>query len=209
MNAGFAPGGERSAHDGHAREYGAWLGEHADFLVPGCVAIDAGCGVGDDSAELVAAGLCIVGIDLSPARLALAARRAPAASYVCGDLRRGLPFRGGAADLVVASLSLHYYDRRTTDALVRDVRRVLRPDGTLLCRVNVVGDTASRYGEGTELEPDFFETQPGRFKRFFSEASLRAILSPHLDVESIVRRETLVQGQHVKQTLVARARRRG
>jgi SAM-dependent methyltransferase len=109
--------------------------------------------------------------------------------------------------VVVASLSLHYFDRRTTDAIVRDVRRVLRPGGLLLCRVNVVGDRRSRYGEGVEIEPDFFATEPGYSKRFFTAESLRATLSVHLAVECIAPRETLVNGRDVKQTLVARARR--
>jgi hypothetical protein len=70
-----------------------------------------------------------------------------------------------------------------------------------------VGDTASLYGQGPEHEPDYFEVEPGHFKRFFSEASLRETLALHLEVAFIISQKTPVHGQYVKQTLVARATR--
>ena len=86
--------------------------------------------------------------------------------------------------------------------------RVTRPGATLLARVNTVGDVASRWGDGVEREPDLFEVEPGQFKRFFSEQTLRATLEPAFMVGIILPRQTLVFGQHPKQTLVVRATRR-
>jgi SAM-dependent methyltransferase len=153
------------------------------------------------------AGMIVCGVDRSAERVRVAQERTSKASFAVVDLRRGLPFQSSCADLITASLSLHYFDRATTDRIVADIRRVLKPGGTLLCRVNVVGDTASLYGQGPEHEPDYFEVDPGYFKRFFTETSLRDTLAPHLDVALIVPGETPVVGHYLKQTLIARATR--
>jgi SAM-dependent methyltransferase len=189
-------------------EYGPWLDEFAGDLVPGLTALDVGCGTGDDARYLTGRGLRVTGLDLDPARARHAANRAPGASIVVADLRAGLPFQANVFERVVASLSLHYFDSRTTAAIVSDLRRVARPGAILLARVNTVGDTTSRWGHGAEREPDYFEVEPGAFKRFFSDMSLRATLEPAFEVGIICRRPTLVRGQHPKQTLVVRAIRR-
>jgi hypothetical protein len=111
-------------------------------------------------------------------------------------------------DLAVASLSLHYFDRATMDRILRDIHRVLHNSATLLTRVNVVGDVASLWGTGIEHERDYFEVEPGVFKRFYTEESVREALDTHFRIDRQFRMETLVQGRHPKQTIVVRATRR-
>jgi SAM-dependent methyltransferase len=192
---------------GSPREYGSWLDGHAGVFVPGERVLELGCGLGDDAAEMTARGLRVVALDLSFGRVAQAARNAPAASFVTADLTRGLPFRDSTFDLVVASLSLHYFDRRTTGFVISDIARVLREDGIILCRTNMVGERIALWGQGVECEPDFFEVEPGRFKRFFSEESLRETLATDFTVEMTGVERTVMSGGLDKQTVVARARR--
>lgn len=189
------------------REFGSWLDKTYHELQPGLLALDLGCGLGDDARFMAQAGLKVIGIDRSVERVAQAAQRAPGASFVVADLAQGLPFRSEIAGLVTASLSLHYFDRRTTRSIIRDVARVLKPGAPLLCRVNIAGERIALWGVGIEHEPDFFEVEPGKFKRYFTEESLRAALDPHLTVEAIWMEETRVLDEHYKKTLVARARR--
>lgn len=47
--------------------------------------VDLGCGSGIFAAELLRAGYDVLGIDISPAMLAIARERAPAARFVCGS----------------------------------------------------------------------------------------------------------------------------
>lgn len=189
------------------REYGPWLDRFAGFLQPGLTALELGCGLGDDARLLAIRGLRVIGLDRDPARVGEAARRVPEAGFVVADLTATLPFRDAVVDLVVASLSLHYFNHRTTAAIVGEVRRVLREDGRLLARVNAVGDRQSAYGVGIELEPDVFEVEPGHVKRFYTPASLRELLEPAFTIETLVEEETISRYQDTKQTLVVRARR--
>jgi SAM-dependent methyltransferase len=190
------------------RDFGAWLDPFAALLVPGQSALDIGCGSGDDTQLLLDAGLIVTSFDLKPNNIQRAASRVMGATLLVADLRTGLPFLSGIFDLVVASLSLHYFNRATTDRILRDIHRVTRPGGTLLTRVNVVGDTESLWGVGVEHEPDVFEVRPGHIKRFFTEESLSEALAPVFTILTLDRRETLVMGQQPKQTLVVSATRR-
>ncbi|HUG14757.1 MAG TPA: class I SAM-dependent methyltransferase [Thermomicrobiales bacterium] len=192
-----------------AREYGPWLDQFADDLRPGIVALDLGCGVGDDAHFLAGRGLAVVGVELSRERIARAAPHVPEACFVRASLSAPLPLRDRAVDMVVASLSLHYFDRPTTEGIAREIARVLRPGGVLLTRVNAVGDVASGYGAGVEREPDLFEVEPGYLKRFFTEESLRALLELRFEIAAISRQRTHGSEGLPKQTIVARAVSRG
>ena len=194
--------------DSGPREFGNWLAPHLDSVQPGMQVVELGCGLGADALEMTSFGLHVTAMDLELKRIRQAAIGAPVVHFVVGDLRTGLPFTAGCADLLVASLSLHYFDGRTTASILRDAARVLRPDGLLLCRVNVAGETTALWGQGIEHEPDFFEVEPGRFKRFFTPDSLQSALSECFDVQLIEMQRTSMSYGDDKRTLVARARRK-
>lgn len=184
-----------------------WLCEHEDLLQSGLTALDFGCGNGDDSIELIERGLDVIAFDQSLKSLRHARHRAPEIRIVHGDMRKRLPFRDGMFDLVVSSLSMHYFTWEQSERIASEVRRVLKPTGWLICRVNRVGDLNFSYGEGDEIEPEYFEVGPGHFKRFFSEGSLSQLLETAFDVDSIVPRVS-TRWKKEKQTLVARAKPR-
>ena len=84
------------------REFGSWLEGQQDVLLPGLLALDLGCGTGDDARYMMDAGLRVIGLDLSPQRVARAAARAPGALFIVGNLADGLPLRSSIADLAIA-----------------------------------------------------------------------------------------------------------
>jgi SAM-dependent methyltransferase len=69
----------------------------------------AACGTGNAAVELAGRGLEVVGFDLSPAMVAVAAAKGrPGSRFLVGDLR-SVPVRNGWADLVlVLNASLNY-----------------------------------------------------------------------------------------------------
>ncbi|MFC7533829.1 class I SAM-dependent methyltransferase [Actinoplanes sp. GCM10030250] len=104
-----------------------WLGARATGRI-----LDVGAGTGRNLPHYPA-GAAITGIDLSPAMLAHARRRA-ADLGLAADLREGdaehLPFADGSFDTVVCALSLCTIpDPR---AALAEMRRVLVPGGRLL-----------------------------------------------------------------------------
>ena len=67
--------------------------------------VDLGCGTGRDLAWFADRGLHVVGIDRSPAMLAIAEKVAPTACLVQSDVRQ-LPLRSGSVDAWWACASL-------------------------------------------------------------------------------------------------------
>ncbi|HEX6354099.1 class I SAM-dependent methyltransferase [Actinophytocola sp.] len=99
--------------------------------------LDVGCGTGN----LLRAtgkrhrGVELVGLDPDPKALARAGRKARRAGVrVRLDLgfAQELPYPDSSFDRVFSSLMLHHLDTAAKDALLAEVRRVLRPDGLLV-----------------------------------------------------------------------------
>jgi SAM-dependent methyltransferase len=90
-------------------------------------ALDLGCGDGRLTAELDAAELTAA--DVSPVALARAARRLPDAHIVELEPDAELPFDDGSFDLVLCAETIEHV--RDVQLLLSEIRRVLRPGGTL------------------------------------------------------------------------------
>jgi len=137
----------------------------------GLPVLEIGCGSGDDTAALAAAGLPVVAFDLSPEAVAAARQRVPQARIGCQDLRDAFPLGSGAAGAVVASLSLHYFPWDETEALAARIHAVLRPGGLLLCRFNSTEDTHFGAHGHPAIEDNFYDVR-GERKRFFDAAAI-------------------------------------
>ena len=139
--------------------------------------LELGCDTGRDTAWLAAQGLAVIGTDISLRALSACAAAVPSARLLAHDLRKPLPFRDGQFGAVIASLCLHYFDWAATVAAVSEVRRVLRPSGVLLCRLNSIRDVLHGAGAGDEIEPHYWRVHGAyaECKRFFDAADLERL----------------------------------
>ncbi|WP_426453779.1 methyltransferase domain-containing protein [Paenibacillus sp. S-38] len=137
--------------------------------------IDLGCGAGNDTLYLSERGFHVIACDASAEALRRLKERVPEAEARQLDLTEPLPFAEGAAQVVIADLSLHYFPWAVTVDIVREIARVLRPGGALLCRVNSVRNTEYGAGQGVLLEPEYYEWE-GKRKRFFDRRHLEELL---------------------------------
>lgn len=129
--------------------------------------LDAGCGAGQLTRELVDRGARVVGFDVSREMVTYARDRVPDAHFLRADLGSHLPFRADRFDGVVSSLAFHYV--RAWGGVFQNLRRVLEPGGWVVFSVQHPHadfeeyDGAQRYHEiervsalwdsfGTEVE---------------------------------------------------------
>jgi SAM-dependent methyltransferase len=98
--------------------------------------LDAGCGPGWYSLQLLERGATVDGIDLSAAMVEYASARLRSAgvgervTLHVADLAQRLPFDDDTFDGIVSPLVMHYM--RDWRPALREMRRVLRPQGWLL-----------------------------------------------------------------------------
>ena len=119
-------------------------------VIRGCRILDAGCGSGWYSEQLVSRGATVEAIDASGAMIDHARKRlrdAGAAddqvSFRVADLADRLPFDDEIFDGIVSPLVLHYM--RDWRPALREMRRVLSPRGWLLFSTHHPASDAARF----------------------------------------------------------------
>jgi SAM-dependent methyltransferase len=106
-----------------------WLIER---LPPAARTLDVGSGTGrPTAAALIAAGHCVLGVDVSPVMVELATRQVPEAEFRCGDIR-DVSLEAESFDGVCVFFSLLQMTRAEQSDLTRRLTRALRPGGHLV-----------------------------------------------------------------------------
>jgi SAM-dependent methyltransferase len=124
--------GERTAPGIPSENY--WFRRHVAAYrfaagVVGGTVVDAGCGEGYGSEILWPISRKVVSLDLDAPTLIHARSRYPSPSFVRGDLVK-LPLADASADGIVALQVIEHLAH--PEGLVREARRVLRPEGVLV-----------------------------------------------------------------------------
>lgn len=121
---------DRENAEREVRNMAGWLA-----LPPGAEVLDVGCGMGRHALSLADLGYRVTGLDLSETLLAEARAKDEGGrvEWVRGDMRR-LPFADGRFDVTVNLFTSFGYftDERDNCAVLRELRRVLRPAGQFL-----------------------------------------------------------------------------
>jgi len=142
---------------------------------PGERVLDVGCGAGELSAALVAAGAEVVAVDVAAEALRRARARVPGLDARRWPAGAPLPVEDASVDVAWAGEVLeHVVDLAPW---LSEVRRALRPGGRLLVstphtgrgRLLLLAASPGRFAEHFEPRADHV--------RFFSPATLRALLA--------------------------------
>jgi SAM-dependent methyltransferase len=176
------------ARDKELNPHGWWAPDLLPFLTSAGVrtVLDVGCGAGGDAVSMAQIGLHVTAMDYSEVALVRARARATAAGVVVdfrqGDMARPFPFADEDFDAVMSNVALHMFDDQTTQRIIGEMRRVLRPSGLLLLHVNSTEDMSYREQRLERLRvqtlgPDFYREANGQTMHFFSEQYCRDVLA--------------------------------
>ncbi|MEM7763352.1 MAG: class I SAM-dependent methyltransferase [Pseudomonadota bacterium] len=129
---GYAANAERKAENGY-NEHPAMRAQLGD--VRGLAILDAGCGPGFLTRDLLALGASrVVALDISPNMVRLAEERnGPSVEYLVADLAQPIAQADARFDLIVSSLALDYV--RDWSRPLGEFYRLLKPCGRLLFSV--------------------------------------------------------------------------
>lgn len=137
----------------------------------GGLIVDLGCGVGNNTRYLVDHGLSPIACDISEKAISTLHSFLPNVQTLCLDMTEGLPFPEESVHVLIADLSIHYFDEATTYAVIRDLRRVLKSDGMLLIRLNSTHEIANKGNVIGTTDPYLMESE-GIYRRFFDRGEI-------------------------------------
>lgn len=138
--------------------------------------LDLGCGSGSESIHILNKGLKVISCDFSQTALDSLKKKDSRISIKRLDLKNKLPFADSCFKIVIASLSLHYFSNYETLNILKEIKRVLKHKGFLICRLNSVNDINYGAGKGIEIEKNYFNLD-GNLKRFFSKKDIENYFS--------------------------------
>ncbi|NFG59913.1 class I SAM-dependent methyltransferase [Clostridium botulinum] len=156
-----------------------WLEKFQDILEKhkNDVILDLGCGSGADSLYLVERGYRnIIACDNSEKALEIVKRNITNIKVLNVDVSYNIPFENESIGMIIADLSLHYFNEETTKNILKEIKRILKDDGVFICRVNSLNDFNYGASEGKEIEKHFYLTNVG-YKRFFNEDDINHFFS--------------------------------
>lgn len=137
------------------------------FLKPGARILELGTGAGQDGLWLMKKGYTVTLSDGDDVAFA-AIQKESGTLPVLFDITRKFPFQDGVFDVVYAQLVLHYFDDATMQHIVKEIQRVLAPDGIFAAMVNSIHD--SEY-DSAKVDNSGLIDIDGLTKRYFSKTT--------------------------------------
>ena len=165
--------------------YDLWLDDYKSILEnnKNNEILDLGCGIGADTLYLIERGYKVLSCDFSNEALESIKENIPNNRTLYLDMRNTFPFNDNTYSLIIADLSLHYFDNETTIHIMKEIKRVLTNDGILLARVASVNDFNFGAGVGQELEKNYY-FEGSYTKRFFDLKDVNKYFGIIGDVEA-------------------------
>jgi len=144
-------------------------------------ACDMGCGPGHVARYLHEQGVEVVGVDLSPAMVERARRLTPGVEFRRGDML-SLDVADESWAGITAFYSIIHIPRGDMRQALGELRRVLRPGGTLLLAFHI-GDETVHLDElwGQKVCVDFFHFRSNEMAGYLREAGF--------EIEEIIERD--------------------
>ena len=148
--------------------YDLWLDEYKDILQKNKEneIVDLGCGIGADTLYLLERDYNVLSCDFSIEALKIVHNNIPNSKTLYLDLMKTFPIVDNKYSLIIADLSLHYFNNDTTIHIMKEIKRILKVNGILLSRVASVNDFNFGAGQGEKLENNYY-FEGDYTKRFF------------------------------------------
>ncbi|MGE0541608.1 MAG: class I SAM-dependent methyltransferase [Dehalococcoidia bacterium] len=155
------------------------------LLSPRSLVLDLGCASGRETVELQAAGLRVVGFDLTAAFLRIAQARYPSVGYLRGDALH-LPLASQSLDGVWAMASLLHLAPGEAGSALAEVRRVLRPGGAFYSSLQIgsaVGMVAPQAGEAVQADRYYAFYEPEAWRARLERAGFEVVRFDALELD--------------------------
>lgn len=162
-------------HLKYTSTYDGWLEKYITLFNKDDSIVELGCGRAYCSNYLLENGFKnIIACDFSEEAVNIVNKEIPDLKTMLFDISQGLPFENNSINIIIADLSLHYFNSSITKYIFEDINRVLKEDGFLIARVNSVNDKNHISANSEELESNFY--YDGKiYKKFFEKSDFDSL----------------------------------
>ena len=172
-----------------------WMEKYKDIINQNELgkALDLGCGLGQDSVYLKEKGYDVIACDISTYALDQIKEKYPEIKTQHLDVSNKLPFEGNSISLINANLSLHYFTMDKTKEIFEEIRRILKPGGLFIGRMN--SDKNNYVNENTQIieENLYYEPKTNKYRRLFNQEQFD-LLTPNWNIIILNEDETIRAG---------------
>lgn len=172
-----------------------WMEKYKDIINQNNtgIALDLGCGLGQDSVYLKEKGYNVIACDISTYALDQIKEKYPEIKTQHLDVSNKLPFEDNSISLINANLSLHYFTIDKTKEIFEEIRRILKPGGLFIGRMN--SDKNNYVNEDTQIieENLYYEPKTNKYRRLFNQEQFD-ILTPNWNIIILNEDETIRAG---------------
>ena len=170
--------------------YDDWLDKYAAVLLESLEQpiLDLGCGNGNNTKYLLEKGFQVIACDYSSEAIKIINDNFAGVETRIFDMSLGLPFANDSFKIIIADLSLHYFDLATSNLIIAEISRVLSRNGVLLSRVNSINDQNYGAGRGVLVERNCYQSEMG-WKRFFDRQMIDDLFKDKFTIVNAVETE--------------------
>lgn len=145
-----------------------WIEKYKDIFdkIKKGKAIDLGCGLGQYTEYMISKGFEVISCDISKNVLDRLKLKYPDVETLEFDMSESFPFESNSIDLVFANLSIHYFDKKTTEKIVSEIKRILKDGGYL---VGTVNSTNSIDESNFKLVEENYYFNDNKYGRYFDK----------------------------------------
>lgn len=159
-----------------------WLKNYVGLFSKNGKILELGCGNGDLSIALNKKGFDVTACDLSSIALSNIKKKCPNLNVKQLNISLKMPFDDNMFDVVIADLSLHYFNFDTTIKITNELYRILKAGGQLIVRVNSIKEFKQGVGV-VRIEENFYCFQDGYYKRFFTQNDVLTFFARFKDLK--------------------------
>ena len=178
-----------------------WLEKYKFLIKARTHVLDLGCGNGTNEKYLEKIGIFPEACDISNNAIKMVNKSYPMCKTKVVDMSKNLPYEDEKFEIIIADLSLHYFDSKTTIKISKELKRVLTNRGFVIGRVNSKRDIQEDEPY-EEIEENYYN-ENGCFRRYFSRESIARYFE---EFDVLVNRETATskygQRKHVIEFLL-------
>ncbi len=177
--------------------YDDWLDKYEKELKERSSEIlDLGCGIGANTAYLIERDYSVLSCDISKEALKNIDENIPGSKTCYLDMTSSFPLSDSSYSIIIADLCIQYFCEQDTFHIMKEIKRILKPNGILLARVARTDDYDYGAGIGEVMEENYY-FEGDYYKRFFNDSDIekffKEIGSLEYERTSFVRNEETYQ----------------